>query len=205
LIRHYSMEGARFRAELGSWNLFRDYQQDVRRDLRIFFKIQKHIDTYWQRNCINGDLKPQLNIKSQMQTKVDEWKEFFFCQHQMRGPKALDILKARKQARSLLDELEATALGGSLTAFTDAMYSGKRWVDMAMNDLEKWDQWLEWITRQLPIITLEYTSSVTMRGEGAQEVSSHQSGLASNVRTQSFTSSRIVPSRNRRQERQYEQ
>ncbi len=61
-IRHYSMEGARFRAELGSWNLFRDYQQDVRRDLRIFFKIQKHIDTYWQRNCINGDLKTQLNI-----------------------------------------------------------------------------------------------------------------------------------------------
>ncbi len=217
LIRHYSMEGARFRAELENWQLFRDYQRHIRQDLRTFLRIQKHVDTYWQRKYIEEDLKPQLNIRPQMQTKVDEWKEFFFCQHQMRGPKELEILKARKQARSLLDELEATGTGRSLILSTDAVYAGKRWVDMAMNDLKKWDKWLAWIAQQLPIITLEYGPYQCERGdlrrEMAHQVSSPQSRwLASkrtpkNIRTEpsttnSFkTSPRAVPPGSRRRGR----
>lgn len=149
-----------------------------------------------------------------MQTKVDEWKEFFFCQHQMRGPKELEILKVRKQARSLLDELEATGIGRSLILSTDAVYAGKRWVDMAMNDLKKWDTWLAWIAQQLPIITSEYgPERGDLRREMAHQVSSPQSRwLASkrthkNLRTEPsttnifITSPRVVPPGSRRRGR----
>ncbi len=49
----------------------------------------------------------------------------------MRGPKELEVLKARKQAKSLLDELEATGVGRSLMTSTDAFSTRKRWTDMA--------------------------------------------------------------------------
>ena len=85
LVRHYSMEGPCFRTELEKWRLFRDYQRMVRLNISTFVKTQHDIDIYRERDSISYDLKPQLHIDLQKQTKVDDWKEFWFHQFQMRA------------------------------------------------------------------------------------------------------------------------
>lgn len=152
-VRHYSMEGARFRTELERWRLFREYQRIIRLDISTFVKSLHNIDKYWQQNLIPYDLKPQLHIDPQKQTKIEEWKEFWFQQFQMRAPKSREVWKARGQAHSVL-QIESTE-----TPRYKIRSAGNRWISMASDDLEKWDKWLVWIAKQLPTIVSEYALS----------------------------------------------
>ncbi len=140
---HYSGEAACFNGELEKWVLFRDYQRLGRKDPPTFAQVQKYIDAFWKKHGIDNDLKPSLQIDLEMQTKVDEWKEFYFYQYRNRERKKQEVYKARQQAESL--------------PTGDFTRAGKRWIEIANTDLKRWDDWLSWVVHQLPTVTLEHT------------------------------------------------
>ena len=148
LLGQYSDEGARLRGELEKWRAFRDYQRGVRRDRASFRRAQQYINAYWQRRGVRQDLKPKLLENPQMQTKLEEWKEFYFHQHQTLEQKEKRVEEAERQARISLKAFEVTE-----SCFQDGMHTEDGWYIAAIVDLETYTAWLAWIEGQIPLIS----------------------------------------------------
>lgn len=80
--KHWSREAIKFIIELEQWEHFRSYWQRYwRRKPSSLWKVQQRIDEYWQENNLREQLKPQLHIDPQQQSKVDEWREYYWFRH----------------------------------------------------------------------------------------------------------------------------
>ncbi|KAL9607496.1 MAG: hypothetical protein Q9167_007589 [Letrouitia subvulpina] len=79
---HWSREVVKFKIELENWEYFRNkWQRTARRKPSSLWKVQQSIDQYWQKNNLRRELKPQLHIDPHQQSKVDEWREYYWCRH----------------------------------------------------------------------------------------------------------------------------
>ena len=110
------------------------------------------MNEYWQRKGIKEALKPQLQIQPQLQTKLDEWKEFYFCQHRKLTPWEKLLNDREKDAELWLKTYEAATIDeatgkrwvrGELVDEQDAANVPDDWTLGHKDDLEKWNSWLK--------------------------------------------------------------
>ena len=78
---HWGYEGSQFHGELDEWQGFRKFQRQMQRKPASLYKVQQRINDYWQEKQITEKLRPQLHIDPHQQSKVDEWKEFYWYRH----------------------------------------------------------------------------------------------------------------------------
>ena len=139
---HFSGQGARLRGELEKWKIFREFQFSIRQELHCFQRTQKQINMYWSTKKLQEEWRPRLNRKAQQQSKVEEWKEFYYFQHTRLNQKHLHI----EQACQEICEDESSPKSKYLTAEV---------VKAAIKDRDVWKEWLEWIEAQFSIIVAE--------------------------------------------------
>lgn len=142
-LHHPSDVGTQLREELERWRMFRKYQNDIRRDQYAFRQLQQRLQNYWHKEGLRHDLKPDLQFQAQNQTKLEEWKEFYFFQYQRSGWMEKKIEEAQKQkARAMktvnLNEAEKLSFEMRVAA--------------AKKDWESWNTWLQWVEGQLSTI-----------------------------------------------------
>ncbi|KAL9041405.1 MAG: hypothetical protein Q9180_001303 [Flavoplaca navasiana] len=174
---HWDMEGVYFGGELDEWKGFRAFQQRIRRTPEAFLKKQLYIDDYCLRKGIKEELKPQLRIEPQMQTKAEEWKEFYYYQHARLAGYEKRIEKAQEELQIWLDQFDAAERGAGQQRSADAPSSEKRWlrgelvdrgeiqfsgqcsVESRKREMKKWEARLQEIEQQLPTVAAECATS----------------------------------------------
>ena len=183
-LRLHPSEGARLRGELEKWRAFRDYQRAVRRDPNSFRQVQRYVIAYWQRKGIRQDLKPELFLDLKMQTKLDEWKEFYFHQHQRLEQKEKEVKEI--QAQTSLKSLD-TADGYC----ESGLHARDGWYTAATVDLEIYTSWLAWIEGQLSLISSE-CAVVGVANQVSRTNPSHSTTRHKPSRSQQRSKTRIM-------------
>ena len=150
-LLQYPNEGARLRAELEKWRAFRDHQKAVRKDLSTFRKAQIYVNSYWQKRGLRQEFKPQLLLNLQLQTKLEEWKEFYFHQHQRLVQKEKEMKETEWQAQISLKKMITTT-----SRYRDSLEGADGWYRAAQVDLEAYNGWLAWIEGRIPKISSEH-------------------------------------------------
>ncbi|KAL9036540.1 MAG: hypothetical protein Q9214_006091 [Letrouitia sp. 1 TL-2023] len=133
--RHWDREVVKFRIELDKWEYFQHYWQRYwRKKPSSLWKIQQRIDEYWQKNNLREQLKPQLHIDPHQQSKVDEWREYYWYRHYTHDEFHCELrVKDAEETRQLwLEEFDTT----TCQKFLDNGRIEKRW----LRD--------EWVSRQ---------------------------------------------------------
>ncbi|KAL8895804.1 MAG: hypothetical protein Q9192_003440 [Flavoplaca navasiana] len=187
---HWAMEGVYFARELEEWQWFRAFQQRIRRTPQAFLKKQQYIDDYCQRKGIREELKPQLHIEPQLQTKAEEWKEYYYFQHARLASYEKRIEKAQKDVQIWLDQFDAAEPGAGQQRSADAPSSEKRWlrgelvdrgdimfagqadVESVRSDMKKWVARLQRIEEQLPTVAAECATSTQKNQNDSSPISS---------------------------------
>ena len=85
-----------------------------------------------------------------MQAKVDDWKEFYYCQHLGLKHKENAIQQAKLRAQTPLKTSEATE-----PPIDDESYTKDGGYIAALVDSEIYTRWLAWIEGQIPLISSE--------------------------------------------------
>ncbi|KAL8906161.1 MAG: hypothetical protein Q9207_002194 [Kuettlingeria erythrocarpa] len=180
---HWGLEGVYFVRELEEWQWFRAFQQRIRRTPQAFLKKQQYIDDYCQRKGIKEELKPQLHIEPQLQTKAEEWKEYYYFQHARLASYEKLIEEAQEKAQIWLDQYDAAEPGVGQQRSADAPISEKRWlrgefvdrgqilfsgqlgVESHKRAMKKWEARLERIEQQLPTVAAECAISTQVSND----------------------------------------
>jgi len=170
-LHHPSDLGAQLREELERWRMFREYQNDIRRDQSAFQRLQQQLQGYWHRKRLRNDLKPDLRFRVQDQTKSEEWKEFYFFQYQRLEWMENQIEEAQKQ--------KARAIKSANSNEAEKLSFEMR-VAVAKRDWESWSTWLQWVEGQLPTIAGNIASNEKALNNSHQ-VSPDLTGLTPNV------------------------
>ncbi|KAL6714260.1 hypothetical protein ACLMJK_007683 [Lecanora helva] len=151
-------EVARLLGELERWSLFRKYQSTVRKNRRSIRSTRQHIHSRWLSCNLHQGSKPIMRARIKDQTKLEEWQEFYFFQHQILHRKEEQIRQAQEQ------ELESVGSKVSTTTVRE-----KR-VMAAKRDRDVWNTWLKWIEGQMPVIAMECANENSLTSPVRDEV-----------------------------------
>lgn len=133
--QHWSREAVKFIIELEQWERFRrNWQRYWRKKPSSLWKVQQRIDEYWQTNNLREQLKPQLHVDPQQQSKVDEWREYYWYRHYTHDEFHCEsrVKDAEKMRKLWLEQFDAV----TCKKFLDNGRIEKRW----LRD--------EWVSRQ---------------------------------------------------------
>ena len=146
---HQSGQGAQLRRELDLWKMFLEYQSRIRKDAASFRRERARINAYWDERVLRRDLRPQLQ-EVQEQSKLEQWKEYYFFQHLQLGEKQARIERTRQQIYIGTDSRStAQAAAEEMERVTKA----------AVNDRDVWADWVHWIESQASVISTEIGES----------------------------------------------
>ena len=84
-------------------------------------RTQRLVDRYWRTHQPRVDLRPQNLLDCRTQSKIEEWKEIYFFQHQRLAAKQA---YARRESRTLAQDENGSS---------------------ANDDVAQWLEYLEWI------------------------------------------------------------
>ena len=158
---HCLHEEAYFREDLHRWEAFRQAQRVVRRDGDTLSRTQSLIDRYWRKRHLKETMRPVLNIDTRFQSRREEWKEFFFYQHQRLSCKEEEVKAAVRDAHKVPRGCENTTPESFQESHDDAVKGvapfnvRSRWISSAKSDLKNWVLYLQWIEDELSKICLE--------------------------------------------------
>ena len=158
---HFLNEEAYFREELKRWEVFREAQKAVRKDRDTISRTQSVIDRYWRKRGLSDEMRPILHGEMHVQSGKEEWKFFYFLQHQRLRDKEVEVERAMQDAHQALTRRESTVINSvqesydGVSPLVEALEAGQRWVSSAQLDLSNWVRYLRWIEDELPRIALE--------------------------------------------------
>ncbi|KAL9123596.1 MAG: hypothetical protein Q9217_006987 [Psora testacea] len=162
---HWGHEGSHIRGELLEWQGFRKFQRQMRRKPASLYKVQQRINEYWKKKQIKKELRPKLHVDPDQQSKVEEWKEFYWYQHRGLRWHDEDVKKRERRKEEWLQKFDA--------APSDPKESGEKWlhgewqdregivkrsdrlIGAAQNFRKSLMDRLDWIEGQLSVIALE--------------------------------------------------
>ncbi|KAI4167259.1 MAG: hypothetical protein LQ343_007356 [Gyalolechia ehrenbergii] len=167
LIDHWAHEGSKFAQELHAWQSFRRFQQHVR--TKPVPMRERRVDDYWNERAIREALKPQLYNDLEQESKVNEWKEYYWYQHRQLHAYEKKITEGEREKERWLQDYDAAALQTSCNDKTvGTAWLHGRWqsreniieigdclIRRATRDRNKHASMLEWIEGQLPLIISE--------------------------------------------------
>ncbi|KAL8646765.1 MAG: hypothetical protein Q9210_005944 [Variospora velana] len=180
---HWAREGVYFVRESEEWQWFRAFQQRIRRTPQAFLKKQQYIDDYCQRKGIGEELKPQLCIEPQLQTKAEEWKEYYYYEHARLASYEKLIEKTQEEAQIWLDQFDAAEPGAGQQRSADTPCSEKRWlrgelvdrgeilfsgqadVESRKREMKNWEARLQRIEQQLPTVAAGCATSTQVSND----------------------------------------
>lgn len=172
LIDHWAHEGSKFAQELHAWQSFRRFQQHVR--TKPVPMRERRVDDYWNERAIREALKPQLYNDLEQESKVNEWKEYYWYQHRQLHAYEKKITEGEREKERWLQDYDAAALQTSCNDKTvGTAWLHGRWqsreniieigdclIRRATRDRNKHASMLEWIEGQLPLIISEQVSNI---------------------------------------------
>ncbi|KAL9012944.1 MAG: hypothetical protein Q9173_002327, partial [Seirophora scorigena] len=108
IIDHWAYEGSKFAQELHDWQAFRGFQRRVR--TKPIPLRERRVDDYWNKRGIREALKPQLLNDLEQQSKVDEWKEYYWFQHRQLPAYEKRIVEEERKKERWLQEFDAATV-----------------------------------------------------------------------------------------------
>ena len=169
---HWAHEGSKFAQELKAWQAFRSFQRRLR--TKPIFLREQRVNDYWNERGIKEALKPQLLHDPEQQSKVNEWKEYYWFQYRQLPAYEKRIVEEERKTERWLEEFDAATVQ---TGCSDRPL-GKKWLygewqsrdkiieigdcrtRCAASDRDIHASTLEWIEGQLPIIAAEQVSVI---------------------------------------------
>ncbi|KAL9099502.1 MAG: hypothetical protein Q9163_005007 [Psora crenata] len=163
---HWRGESSKFSSEKYAWKTFHKFQDHIRNSTPLS-ELQQQIDNYWQENQISEELRPQLHIDQHQQSKVDEWKMYYWHQHRYLEAYEGRVKKTEQVRERQIQRIEA-APSRLVGKSTEQKLVDGEWVDREIL-MEYMDcdlntakeergsilDRLEWIESQLPVIATE--------------------------------------------------
>ena len=177
VMDHWGHEGSKFAVELHTWQAFRSFQRYMRKKPASLWKVQQRIDEYWKKRGIRDELKPQLQIDPQQQSKVEEWKEYYWYHHQQLPSYEKRIERAEREKEKWLQKFDAAPsetqcsdrpvgtkwLFGEWQSREKIFEISDREIERVRNDCDIHTSKFEWIEGQLPFIASECAGSDRVR------------------------------------------
>ena len=174
---HWGSEGSHMAGELHEWQDFRRFQRRMRRKPTSLYKIQQQINNYWQEKQIREELRPQLHVDPQQQSKVDEWKEFYWYRYTGLRWHNENVKKTERDKEEWLQKFDAAPsdpqaggkgsgekwLHGEWQSRKRIFRTSKQLIRGARYDRKLYMDRLDWIEGQLPNIAAECLESDQVR------------------------------------------
>ncbi|QSS50359.1 hypothetical protein I7I53_11020 [Histoplasma capsulatum var. duboisii H88] len=153
IINSLGSASSGFLRQKNAWIMFRKSQRWNRRTEEIFAQYQRNVIEYRQKENIKGDI--HLLFDAAKQTKVDEWKEYQFCEHRKIGQMRIKAEQGRQRREQERKEWEAVNGKGRNIDPTEP--SDIAWIyrTAAETELSEVTVFLDWIEQQLPKIAQE--------------------------------------------------
>ena len=173
VMDHWMHERSKFSRELHVWQAFHKFQRRVRRKPDFPWGVKQRIDNYWKERKIEEELKPQLQLDLQQQSKVDEWKEYYWYKHRQLQSYEEKVEKEEQEWIQWLKEFDEAPSGRGCSdhPFETKWFYGEFQsremilklrnsdIRVARKHLENHLSDLQWIEAQFPIIATELAAS----------------------------------------------
>ncbi|KAI4088209.1 MAG: hypothetical protein LQ344_006231 [Seirophora lacunosa] len=108
LLHHWSLEGGQFALEVDAWQNFRRFQQHIR--TKPVPLRERRVEDYWNERGIKEALKPQLHDDLEQESKVNEWKEYYWYRHRQLPAYEKKITERERQKERWLQLYDTAAL-----------------------------------------------------------------------------------------------
>lgn len=152
-IIKYLGDGTGFLKQREAWIRFRKFQRRNRRTTDTFDQYRRDMYEYWQKEGVEVDIR--LLFDAKQQTKVDEWKEYYYFEHRELGQMRVEAEKGRQQREQERIEWEATH--GTGKKLDPSEPSDVAWIYRMASEteLDRFTFFLGWIEQQIPKIARE--------------------------------------------------
>lgn len=185
--KYWSFNGGQL-GQLVKWKYFQNFQKRNRRNMELFSQYQQAVCKYREDEGIERDII--LCFDTTKQTKIDEWKEYHYFQHQKLAHKRALAEEGRQRRMLEKQEWEEALRAGKHDEFTAWKFK-----DIAETELDNHLFFLTWIERQLPEIaqenaapnmghaqnTLDCMDTAETATSAAENVASHNSSAKRDI------------------------